>query len=312
MGETGELAKIRRLRLRTLLRGRDDLDVNVSRTVRPEVATRAVRRLRRRGWVVLLAGLVGCVGAVTVADVMTARSEALLAAGDQTPAVVVGTNERTRFSAGTISVRYTAGGVERVGEINLNDSSPAYHVGDQVTVVYDPADPGRLRTPEEENDPTWAVILFAILLVFGLLLVGSGVGAVVRWQRRVRSARAHGWRPGRAEVRDVKRGSALLDIWLAGEWIQVRTTRPVAYPFPYQLSLSDIQLGGTGRALVVVLHTGPFVMAAKPWKGQPRHGLTAIPPVSPWRRPLSPRPSRIRHSRTWRSWRRGHGSGRGR
>ena len=42
-----------------------------------------------------------------------------------------------------MDVRYVRDGRPATARININDSSDAYHKGDDVTVIYDPAHPDR-------------------------------------------------------------------------------------------------------------------------------------------------------------------------
>lgn len=83
---------VARLRWTTVLvRGQDDLTRPVRYSVSEAVATLAVRRLRRRGRVMLSLGLVLFVGFVVGANLLVDRADELLATGAATPGVVVGT-----------------------------------------------------------------------------------------------------------------------------------------------------------------------------------------------------------------------------
>jgi hypothetical protein len=265
-----ELAGVRRIGWRTLVPlGGDDLTELAPSPVDPQIATRAVRQLLRRGLVLMAVGLFGLIAAIVPGLVLNARAAALHTGGGQTPGIVVETKPGFWAFDGWISLRYTVDGVERVGEIALSGPVSRYQVGDQVTVYYDPADPERIRTQDDDNNPTWASIVLSAFLLVGFVLLPVGLAATLRWRGRARVVREHGWRPGRARVVRTVAESTLLDITLDGdpETIKVRTSLPVRFPVPNDLVESDVLLGGTGSRLVVTFQTGPFLMAAKPRGG---------------------------------------------
>lgn len=260
-----KIGDVRRLRFRTIaIRGLDDLKSPAPYAVSPQLATLAVRRLRRRAAVMFLVGFALLAAFVTAANVVETGGEELAATGARTEGIVVDTVSRSRFTSGSITVRFSVGGAERVRSINLNDTSPEYHPGDTVTVIYDPADPERIATPDTGNDPYWVTLLIATTLVASAIVLPSGGICLVRWSRRLRSVRRHGWRQGRADIGDTRWQRTILTIFTGPDVITVATTRPIALPIPFDVTRSAVHLGGQGKHLTVMFLTGPFLVPAKP------------------------------------------------
>ncbi|MEV6900152.1 DUF3592 domain-containing protein [Amycolatopsis sp. NPDC051372] len=134
----------------------------------------------------LAAGLVAVLGVLHSADT-------LLTTGTRVPGTVVSVAtppKGTRW----IDVSFRADGrlvTERVDR----SSTDAYTPGERVTVVFDPADPGRARTTTEEGLSENGVD-FAWIGV-GLVLAATGA---VGWSRRSRAVRRTGWHEGTATV----------------------------------------------------------------------------------------------------------------
>ncbi|HWD05410.1 MAG TPA: DUF3592 domain-containing protein [Amycolatopsis sp.] len=114
-----------------------------------------IRRLRGTG--IRAWGFAGCwlvvlVGCVVGINRMESSEETLLATGARTAGEVLSVDDPVGGrGASSMRVRYAAGGTSWTAEI-VRNSGRSYLPGDSVTVVYDPADPDRVRTTEEEND----------------------------------------------------------------------------------------------------------------------------------------------------------------
>jgi hypothetical protein len=104
----------------------------------------------------------------------------------------------------------------------------------------------------------------ALLLLASLFLIPIGAVGVVRWSRRLRSVRRHGWRGGRARISPAGWNRAEVTITFGHETRTVLTTRPVAVPIPFAIHKSDIYLGGAGEHLTVLLRGAPVLVPAKP------------------------------------------------
>ncbi len=157
----------------------------------PETA-KALQRYRLRGALLVSLGPVLLIAAAEIAAVMQARADRLLASGRRVPGTVVEMREgnpTARISPpDKIVVRYEAEDSTRQATINLDDESPRYRVGQQVEVVYDPDDPDRVRTSEEDNDPSWAVTIFVYGLVWAPIAIVVGIVRLVRagrWRRQL-------------------------------------------------------------------------------------------------------------------------------
>lgn len=87
----------------------------------------------------------------------------------------------------SIEVHYTAGGHDRIGRIEVRESSH-YRVGERIEVLYDPANPGDIRTRRDPNASTVTTGLL-ITSIFGG--VGSFIAGVksALWTRRSRHRR---------------------------------------------------------------------------------------------------------------------------
>lgn len=280
---------VRRLQLRAVgVRGMDDLTQPGEYSVPESVATMAVRRLRRRGRVMFLIGLLLFAGFVVGANLLVNRADELLTTGEPTSGVVVGESSGIGGSAGSIDVRFTIAGVERTRSMNLDDSSPVLEVGERITVFYDRHDPERIAAPGVSNDPFLPNLLTVVAFVLSATLLPPGVIGLIRWSRRARSLRRHGWRRGQVEtngnrvhhIRFPRNGSSTgptvdnrstdsLD-----HAMTVVTTYPVAHQIPLEFRTGEVLVGGHGRCLTLVFTRGPVLAAARAVRtGMPRHAV---------------------------------------
>lgn len=164
----------------------------------PDTPTARLRRTARRAaaiavaWAVLFAG--GLAG-VIAADRAAAD---LLATGVRVDGSVIAVHDRFRGPS-WIRVRYDAPGASRVAEID-HGSGHVYHVGEPVTVVYDPADPAHVRTTAEANENGVLVGFGVAFLVAGFAGLPFAAKAAAGWRRRVRAVAATGWRSATVTV----------------------------------------------------------------------------------------------------------------
>lgn len=246
-----------------LVRGRDDLIRPAQHTVSVAVATLAVRRLRRRGRLMLLSGLLLFVGFVVGATLLVDRADELLATGRTAPGVVVGTEPGRRGAAGSIQVRFTVEGEVRTRWMNLDDTSPELGVGDPITVFYDRRDPERIAAPGVANDPYLPSMLTIAAFVVSVVLLPPGLIGSVRWGRRARALRRHGWRRGVVEARGRRLHHIEFPADPSERAVTVVTTRPVNYAIPPEFRTGEVLVGGRGRHLTVVFTRGPVLAAAR-------------------------------------------------
>jgi len=136
---------------------------------------------RWRSLLLLAAGLLllaGWAGGVLEVRQTTA---ALLANGDRAAGVVV--DVAGGSGPERISVKWTAGeqGV-RTGDVWVHGSH-SYRSGESVTVVYDPANPDRVRTDLEKNLPPVFDSGLLLLAICGLAAATAGAVGLVRRSR---------------------------------------------------------------------------------------------------------------------------------
>ncbi|RSM47603.1 DUF3592 domain-containing protein [Amycolatopsis balhimycina DSM 5908] len=156
--------------------------------------TAVLRTAGRRAWAICaICAVLAPLGVMSFHAENTAADE-LLAHGTRVPGVVVSVRQHAKGGVSMV-VRFAAGGTDRTAGIDRG-SDRDYRPGDLVTVVYDPADPDRVRTTEEANHDQFGYFLGLVLLLASA--VGTARFAVVArgWQRRYRAVAETGWHPG--------------------------------------------------------------------------------------------------------------------
>ncbi len=126
-----------------------------------------------------MAGLTGaCILTITIVYIAMIESGAqqLLKGGARTPGVVLAYRSLPRLG-GEYAVEYAVRGHARIGIIS--ETSQRRRRGERIVVIYDPANPGRIRTLQEVNDMSHGVaVLIAFALVFGAGLILATIGAL--------------------------------------------------------------------------------------------------------------------------------------
>ncbi|MGV9292483.1 DUF3592 domain-containing protein [Amycolatopsis sp. NPDC003676] len=221
-----------------------------------------IRRLRGTG--IRAWGFVGCwvvvlVGCVVGMGRIESSAETLLATGAWTAGEVLSVNDpKSGHGAPSMWVRYVAGGATRTAEI-VRSSHWRYLPGDNVTVVYDPADPDDVRTVDEKNENQVLVGVDLVPMLLALLGLPSAVAAAVGWRRRRREVRRTGWRAAAVTVVPnpaprKTRGPDILVRYRDGSGIclsQTWSTRGCAV-----VKDAPAWVGGTGRDMVVLFPHG--------------------------------------------------------
>jgi Protein of unknown function (DUF3592) len=168
-----------------------------------------LKRLPRRARITLLVGLATFVGFIVLADVQESHAQWLLHHGVRTPGVIIGVDAEGRGFA-HLYVRYADRGQPSDHVLDLDSSRVGrYHVGEAVTVFLNPSDPNDFRTAGEENDPNRLVLPAIVLMIFGLIALGSGA---VMWarSRRVRHLlRENKWTHYSFRLRQSSRGPGI-------------------------------------------------------------------------------------------------------
>jgi len=207
-------------------------------------------------WVVVLAGVVA--GAVA----MGTAADHLLKTGVRVSGEVLGAYRHSK-GEDTLHVAYRVGyGDLRFADITW-DSDREYTKGQQITVIYDRADPGRVRTIDETNDdPVWMWGL-AIGMIAGVSGLVFSLFAAVNWRRRHRAVSATGWRIASVTVvpdYPVRRNRHMPDIEVAyrdGTRITLRavTSSHGSVPLKHEKN-RRAWIGGTDRDMVVLFPHG--------------------------------------------------------
>ncbi|WP_410620117.1 DUF3592 domain-containing protein [Amycolatopsis sp. cmx-8-4] len=164
---------------------------------RPRVGTTANPRPRKQvrlawGFAAVLYGVLAA-GVLGLSALDLGQAD-LLATGARTGGVVLDVRDPARGTP-TIEVRYTVAGESRVAKITWDSGRP-YFTGEGVTVVYDPADPAHVRTPEEKNDDRFLVGLYVVLLLITLVLLPFPVVVATHAGREGGTRFLRGYRPG--------------------------------------------------------------------------------------------------------------------
>ncbi|MEQ0564735.1 DUF3592 domain-containing protein [Amycolatopsis sp. NEAU-NG30] len=249
--------------------------------------TARLRMLSRRAAVVALfwSGVfAGCVAGINALDGAAAR---LLATGTHTAGVVEAVHTpRSGHGTPSMQVRYYAAGTTLTAEIS-RDSDHAYEVGEPVTVVYDPADPGHVRTPEEKNDNPYLMGLFVVPMLLSFGAVPMALVAIRRWGQRYQAVRHTGWRSATVTVvpdYPVRKGRHTPDIHVRfrdGSEIALRASMST-HGATIMKGRPDrpAWVGGWGRDMVVLfpdapLHRRPYAV--------PAYARSARQPMSPVR-----------------------------
>jgi Protein of unknown function (DUF3592) len=157
--------------------------------------TGRLRRVARRAAAVVLVWIALAGAGAADLVLLDKAADDLLATGARTTGVVVSVRTYSRDGGMTFEVRYGS----RTAEI-VRDSKNSYIAGERVTVVFDPADPDRVRTTKEQNKSGFLVNLGYVLLVAGSLGALFAAVAAVGWWGRARAVAATGWRNATVDI----------------------------------------------------------------------------------------------------------------
>ncbi|MEV6626380.1 DUF3592 domain-containing protein [Amycolatopsis sp. NPDC051106] len=222
----------------------------------PELDARMRRAFRRStgfavGWAVVLAA-----GFTDVALVGAAADD-LLATGFHEPGVVVGVFH-SRKSTSHIQVSHG----DRTDDL-VWESDRRYQVGEQVVVIYDPADPARVRTEDEANEDQVQLGFGVVAVLVALFGLPFWIGRAAGWRRRIRTVERTGWRragvsdgPGPHDGRHLaakfRDGT---DVTLRRSWAFLRLSPSAGW------KNKQGWIGGWGKSMVVGIENGPYVLA---------------------------------------------------
>ncbi|MET8848789.1 DUF3592 domain-containing protein [Amycolatopsis sp. NPDC004625] len=223
--------------------------------------TRRLRRVARRAAALVLVW-VALAGAGAADLVLLDRAaDDLLATGTRTTGEVVSVQPANRGRL-TFEVRYGS----RTAEI-VRDPKDSYLVGEHVTVVFDPADPDRVRTTEEANEDEFFVNLGYVLAVAGAFGTAVAAVAALGWRGRARAVAATGWRNATVDIVPVftttrgglRRPQPEIHVrYREGTGIRLRAV-PSTHGAKALAIFTDrlAWVGGWGRHMVVLFPNGP-------------------------------------------------------
>jgi hypothetical protein len=201
-------------------------------------------------WVAAL--LLGASGFV----LMNETGQRLLDQGDQTAGIVASVHNARRGMS-TITVQFLQRGIVRTAKVN-RDSDRDYAPGQGVTVVYDPADPERVRTLDERNDNEFVTGGAYFLVLVACVMIPLSAVAARGWQRRHRAVRTSGWRAGTAHVTHAPSQRATFAVkYRDGSRITLKAATSTHTPPAFgQFRGVPVWVGGAGRNMVVLLRRG--------------------------------------------------------
>lgn len=222
----------------------------------PELNAR-MRRVSRRatgfavGWaVVFAAGFTGVALAGVAAD-------DLLATGFHEPGVVVNVHASAK---GTPYIWVRHG--DRTDGI-IWESDHDYYIGEEVVVIYDPADPARVRTADEPNENQALLGSGVVPMLAALFGLPFSIGLAAGWRRRIRAVERTGWRPALAsEGPGPHDGRYLNAKFRDGTEVTLRRSwGALALSSSAGWKNKQVWVGGWDKTMVVAHEDGPYVLA---------------------------------------------------
>lgn len=193
-------------------------------------------------WLIPIAG--GTIGASGISG----AARHLLDTGTRVTGTVVA--ESTPYKgAWSIDVRYPVAGSEHTATITLGPKR-GFTAGQLVTVIVDPADPGRVRTEADGNTSGGLMALCIGSAIVGSVGVLGSWAAVARWHRRHAAVRRTGWRSASVSVTRMPKRRAVMTVrYPGGESSRLCDvfSSHVAPKAPAQA-----WVGGGGKAMVVL------------------------------------------------------------
>jgi hypothetical protein len=175
-----------------------------------------VQRYRRKGRWFILIGSWLLVGFVLAANLVESRGDQLLETGRRTDGVVVEVRRRFlgRVRIDSLLVEFPVDSERRRAVVHLDDSSPQYREGQHVRIVYDPADPARLRTERDINQSPLTVWPMIFALIGGVFLIAVGITMTLRGRRFRLTLSANVWRSNHYRLIQRPRAKPLLELWM--------------------------------------------------------------------------------------------------
>ncbi|HEV7975998.1 DUF3592 domain-containing protein [Amycolatopsis sp.] len=187
---------------------------------------------------------------------MELLGQRLLDEGARTVGTVVSVHDARRGTS-TITVEYVERDDVRLAIVN-RDSDRDYTPGQLVTVVYDPADPERVRTLSERNDNGFLTFGSYFLAIVACIGIPCSAVAAQNWRRRHQAVLGSGWHAGRAHISHYFRQVPRISVtYRDGSGIELKgSTSTHAPPAFGEVSDVPVWVGGESRSMVVLLPRG--------------------------------------------------------
>jgi len=238
----------------------------IRRTVSPAWIRGLSTRVVRSVLVCLACSLVFTVGVWWIGE-LDASADRLLRDGTRVPGYV--TDVRESKNSKFLGVRYFLHGVPSRYTFR-RDSDVSYVVGQPVTVVYDPADPARIRTVEEKNIGYGARTGSVATMLAGVAVTVWSAIVAVGWVVRRRWTRATGWRRASVEqpVREPRSPLTLVARFADHSELFLRPTKASLYVASQATGGRPVRafVSGTGGAMTVLVPREgmrPWLIAVK-------------------------------------------------
>ena len=140
-------------------------------------------------WLVVGIGLLTTF--VVVVSKTSDNSDRLRAHGVREAGTITHLSADSGFRSGRGWASYQVGSRTLVGSVDLGSDVTNYHIGQTVTVYYDPDHPSNMTIDDEDNEAALSVLLTIVALVLGVACTGGavltgGVALVRRWRPVVR------------------------------------------------------------------------------------------------------------------------------
>ncbi len=163
-----------------------------------------------------------------------------------------------------------------------------YTEGGTITVIYDPANPARVRTLREDGVDHRESAVFWLAGLYVVMVAGFFLVASFRWRQRYQAVLRTGWRPASVTVQpdySVFKSGHLPDIlvdYRDGSRTELRASTSSHGCAPLRRRPGrPAWVGGSGKDMVVLLPTGrrlprPYLVPAFGRKARTDPGLTRL------------------------------------
>lgn len=133
------------------------------------------QRVRRLARILVGCGTAVAIGGLIWIDLAETTSENLSSSAVSTPGTILAAKDGAGVSAGSVVVSYKFNGQIYRETVYLDDSSPAYSIGESVTVQVDRSNPAHATVDNSDNIPTGPLTLMILMLVGGFAALIAGL-----------------------------------------------------------------------------------------------------------------------------------------